>query len=105
MKRPPCSLPFVRFHEGAENGIHAAQVPVALFPKPFQPVRIDSQMNRRLAGRRHHHAGVAPEIIVHSTRGRIRTGGGFAPCTFSLEGFGRVLPRIVAYLRRPLSMR
>ncbi len=53
-----------------QNGVHAAQVTPTLFPEPRQHVRIKAQMNRRLAGWRHHHAGGAPEFVVHGTRGR-----------------------------------
>ncbi len=98
-------LPLMRLHERAENRIHAAEMPLPLFPKPFQHVGIEAQMNRGLARRRHHHNRVPPEILIHGMNGRVRTGASFAIRTLRPKSFGRVLPRIVACLHRPLSTR
>jgi hypothetical protein len=65
-------LSLVRFHEGAKNSVHAAQMPAALSPEPFQHVGIEAQMNRRLVERRHHHPRITPEILVRGMSGRGR---------------------------------
>ena len=93
----PSSL--VGFHKGAENCVHPGQVPSSLAPEPFQHVGIEAQMDRCLAWRRHDHPGIAPEILVHGMRRRIRAGERLAACTLGPKSFGRVSPRIVACLR------
>jgi hypothetical protein len=37
-----CSRPLVRFHEGAEDGVHPAQVSAALSAEPFQHVSVEA---------------------------------------------------------------
>jgi hypothetical protein len=63
----------VRFHVGAQDGVHAGSIAAALGPEPVQHVGIDAQVHGFLAGR-HDNARVPPEILVRLNLRRILSG-------------------------------